>query len=144
MVPGLRVESFTVARGPYELRVHRVIGAPADSRVSHSGWATGPDSSVVSALHALHGWDDGSDSLRAPQGTAYARWAQVPRLAGPAGGTTVHVCLAALTAEPVRLEEAVTGLAVEHGRVQVAWAPDGARSVIAFGPVAVSLLGDGP
>ncbi|MFE3852050.1 DUF2264 domain-containing protein [Streptomyces griseorubiginosus] len=141
MVPGLRVESVTVARGPYELRVHRVTGAPTDSRVVHTGWATGPDGSVVSALHGLHGWDDGVESLRAPQGTAYTRWAQVPRLAGQAGGTTVHVCLAALTAEPVPLDEAVTELVVEHGRVRVRWALDGARSVIGFGPVAVSLLG---
>ncbi|CAM5312197.1 DUF2264 domain-containing protein [Streptomyces aurantiogriseus] len=140
MVPGLRVESVTVARGPYELRVHRVIGAPTDSRVTHTGWATGPDDSVVSALHALHGWDEGSELLRAPQGTAHARWAQVPRLAGQAGGTTVHVSLAALTAEPLPLEEAVTELVVEHGRVQVIWALDGARSVIGFGPMAVSLL----
>ena len=141
MVPGLRVESVTVARGPYELRVHRVIGAPAGSRVTHTGWATGSDDSVVSALHALHGWDDGSELLRAPQGTAHARWARMPRLVGRAGGTTVHVSLAALTAEPVPLEEAVTELVVGNGRVEVVWALDGARSVIGFGPVTVSLLG---
>lgn len=140
MVPGLQVESVTFARGPYELRVHRVVGAPADSRVIQTGWATDPDGSVVSALHGLHGWDDASESLRAPQGTAYARWARIPRLTGPAGGTTVHVSLATLTAEPVPLEEAVTELFVDHGRVQVVWALDGARSVIGFGPVTVSLL----
>ncbi|MFF5138611.1 DUF2264 domain-containing protein [Streptomyces sp. NPDC013157] len=140
MAPGLRVESITVARGPYEVRVHRVVGAPADSRVSHTGWATSPDGSVVSALHGLHGWDDACEPLRAPQGTAYARWARIPRLTGQAGGTTVHVSLATLTAEPVSLEEAVTELVVEHGRVQVIWALDGARSVIGFGPVTVSLL----
>ncbi|MET7320579.1 hypothetical protein [Streptomyces sp. NPDC005549] len=123
--------------------VHRLIGAPASSRVIHTGWATGLDGSVVSALHGLHGlhgWDDGSGTLRAPQGTACTRWAQVSRLAGRARGTTVHVCPAALTAEPLPLEEAVTGRAVEHGRAQVVWALDRARSVIAFGPMVVSLL----
>ncbi|GHB83283.1 hypothetical protein GCM10010306_092400 [Streptomyces umbrinus] len=140
MVPGLRVESVTVARGCYELRVHRVIGAPADSRVSHTGWATDPDGLVVSALRGLHGWDSSSELLHAPQGTAYTRWAQVPRLGGRTAGTTVHVCLAALTAEPVPLEEAVGALVVEDGEVQVTWARDGARSVIGFGPVTVSLV----
>ncbi|GKQ40675.1 hypothetical protein ALMP_71980 [Streptomyces sp. A012304] len=70
-MPGLRVESGTVARDPYELRVHRVIGAPANSRVTQMGWVTGPDDAVVSALHGLHGWDDDFDSPRAPQDTAY-------------------------------------------------------------------------
>ncbi|MFD5315394.1 DUF2264 domain-containing protein [Streptomyces sp. NPDC127098] len=137
MEPGLRVESVTVARGVHELRVHRVIGAPADARVTHTGWATGPDAPVVSALHGLFGWDDAAEPLRAPQGTAYTRWAQVPRLSGPAAGTTVHVSLAALTAEPIPLGEAVTDVVVEDGRVRVTWA-DGARSVIGFGPVTVS------
>ena len=36
MVPGLRVESVTVARGPYELRVHRVVGAPPGARVTQT------------------------------------------------------------------------------------------------------------
>ncbi|MEU6140595.1 DUF2264 domain-containing protein [Streptomyces sp. NPDC047081] len=139
MVPGLRVESVTVARGPYELRVHRVIGAPADSRVTQTGWATGPEQPLVSALHGLLGWDEDA-LIRAPQGTAYTRWAQVPRLAGPAGGTTTHVCLAALGAEPVALDAAVSGVEVNDRGIEVTWASDGARTRVEWAPLAVSLV----
>ncbi|MFJ8360853.1 DUF2264 domain-containing protein [Streptomyces sp. NPDC093984] len=142
MVPGLRVESVTVVRGRYELRVHRVIGAPDGARVTHTGWATGPEEPVVSALHGLHGWDEGPEPVPAPGGTAYARWARVPRLTGRAGGTTVHVCLASLTAEPdpAPLAEAVAGVTVDDDGVEVTWAHDGARSRVGFRPFGVSLL----
>ncbi|MFJ8725958.1 DUF2264 domain-containing protein [Streptomyces sp. NPDC093269] len=142
MAPGLRVESVTVARGRYELRVHRVVGAPDGARVSLTGWATGPDDTAVSALHGLHGWDDGPEPLRAPQGTAWTRWARVPRLGGRAGGTSVHVCLATLTAEaePTPLVDAVAAVAVDGDGVEVTWAGDGARSVVRFRPMSVSLL----
>ncbi|MEW2249207.1 DUF2264 domain-containing protein [Streptomyces sp. NPDC006975] len=139
MVPGLRVESVTVARGPYELRVHRVLGAPAGALVTQTGWATGPQEGLVSALHPLHGFDGPADTVRAPQGTAYTRWAEVPRLTGAAGGTTVHVCLAALgTGGDAGLAGAVTQVSVTDRQVEVVWADDAARTRIAFEPVAVA------
>ncbi|MDL5205688.1 DUF2264 domain-containing protein [Streptomyces sp. ALI-76-A] len=140
MVPGLRVESVTVAHGRYELRVHRVVGAPAGARVTQTGWATGPEEDLVSALHGLHGWSGSAEPARAPQGTAYTRWARVPRLVGRAGGTTVHVGLATLTGEAVTdgPGEAVTSVAVEGAEVEVVWAGGGARTRIAFDPVRVS------
>lgn len=49
MVPGLRVEGVTVAYGRYELRVHRVTGAPEGTRLTHTGWATGPEEALTSA-----------------------------------------------------------------------------------------------
>ncbi|MDT0614938.1 DUF2264 domain-containing protein [Streptomyces lancefieldiae] len=136
MVPGLRVESVTVARGPYELRVHRVVGAPAGSRVTHTGWATGPEEPLVSVLHGLHGWRPEPETVRAPQGTAYAPWAEMPRLSGDAGGTSLHVCLAALTGEPgpVPPAEAVTEVAADDTGVEVTWALDGARTRVSFDP----------
>jgi hypothetical protein len=140
MVPGLRVESVTVARGPYELRVHRVAGAPAGTRVTHTGWAVGPEEPLVSALHGLHGWDAGPQRVRAPQGTAYTPWAEVPRLSGAAGGTSLHVCLAALTGGPGPgpLADAVTGVVAEGDVVEVVWADGGARTRVTFGPVRVT------
>ncbi|AJP05346.1 hypothetical protein TU94_31945 [Streptomyces cyaneogriseus subsp. noncyanogenus] len=140
MVPGLRVESVTVACGPYELRVHRVAGAPAGSRVTHTGWATGPDEPLVSALHGLHGWDPEPETLRAPHGTACTRWARVPCLSGEAGGTSVHVCLAALAAEPGPgpLADAVTEVVADGREVLVVWADGGARTRIRFDPVRVA------
>jgi hypothetical protein len=142
MVPGLRVESVTVVRGHCELRVHRVVGAPAGARVTHTGWATGPDEPVVSALHGLYGWDEGPEAVRAPQGTAWTRWAQVPRLSGPAGGTSVHVALACLTAGsgPAPLADAVAGVVADGDGVEVIWACDGARTRVEFRPLRVSLI----
>ncbi|MEV0638330.1 DUF2264 domain-containing protein [Streptomyces sp. NPDC050619] len=140
MVPGLRVESVTVAHGRYELRVHRVVGAPADCRVTQTGWATGPDEGLVSALHGLHGWGGAAETVRAPQGTAFTRWAQVPRLVGRAEGTSVHVCLATLTAEPAptALEHVITAVAVDGADVEVTWAEGGTRTRISFEPLNVT------
>ncbi|MFD1831294.1 DUF2264 domain-containing protein [Streptomyces desertarenae] len=139
MVPGLRVESVTVARGPYELRVHRVVGAPAGARVTHTGWATGPEEDLVSALHPLHGWDPAPETVRAPQGTAWTRWARMPRLTGAADGTAPYACLAVLTTGPgpVPLAEAVTATTADATGVEVVWA-GGARTRVAFDPVRVT------
>ncbi|GGS78574.1 MULTISPECIES: DUF2264 domain-containing protein [Streptomyces] len=140
MVPGLRVESVTVAVGAYELRAHRVSGAPAGARVIQTGWATGPGEDLVSGLHGLLGLGADPEWLRAPQGTAYTRWARVPRVTGPAGGTSLHVCLAALTGEPDPrpLREAVTEVVPDGTRgVEVLWA-DGARTRVSFSPAEVT------
>ncbi|MFC8420268.1 DUF2264 domain-containing protein [Streptomyces sp. NPDC057236] len=140
MVPGLRVESVTVARGRHELRVHRVVGAPEGSRLTHTGWATGPEEPLTSALYGLHGWDDPSPTpVRAPQGTAWTRWAHVPRLTGGCAGTSVHVGLASLTADAdaAPLSEAVEEVRVDDGTVEVAWAGGTARTRITFEPVEV-------
>ncbi|MEU9188938.1 DUF2264 domain-containing protein [Streptomyces sp. NPDC048484] len=149
MVPGLRVESVTVARGPYELRVHRVVGAPPGAHLSHTGWATGPQEPLISALHGLHGWSSEPETVRAPQGTAFVPWAEMPRLAGRADGTSLYVCLAALTGEPgpgplsppappAPLPEAVTRVLAHDTGVEVVWAEDGACTRISFDPVGVT------
>ncbi|MGW6008584.1 DUF2264 domain-containing protein [Streptomyces sp. NPDC055210] len=140
MVPGLRVESVTVVRGPYELRVHRVVGAPPGARLTHTGWATGPQEPLVSALHGLHGWSPEPETVRAPQGTAYVPWAQLPRLAGETDGTSVHVSLAALTGEPGPgpLAEAVTQVVADDAGVEVVWADGGVRTRVSFEPVRVT------
>lgn len=137
--PGLRVESVTVVRGRYELRVHRVLGAPPGARVEETGWATGPGSSVTSALHGLHGWES-RDEVRAPQGTAYTPWAVLPRLGADAEGTVVLVALASLTAEPgaAALDTVVSGVNVDGDTVEVCWAEDAATTRVAFGPVTVT------
>ncbi|MFC9856338.1 MULTISPECIES: DUF2264 domain-containing protein [unclassified Streptomyces] len=147
-VPGLRVESVTVVRGRYELRVHRVLGAPDGARVEQTGWATGPGDGVRSQLHGLHGWETAED-VRAPQGTAFTRWAALPRLAADARGTVLLVALASLTAEPdaTGLDTVVTGVEVNGGGVEVTWADgaggdpavDGSRTRIAFGAATVTV-----
>ncbi|WNF30681.1 DUF2264 domain-containing protein [Streptomyces sp. C11-1] len=135
-VPGLRVESVTVARGRHELRVHRVLFAPDGARAELTGWATGPGGPVRSQLLGLHGWDTAeAEDVRAPQGTAFTRWAAVPRLAADVTGTAVLVALASLTAEPdaAPLDGVVDRVEVTGDTVTVHWAEDEARARIAFG-----------
>jgi len=142
MVPGLRVESVVVARGGLELRVHRVIGAPYGAQVQQTGWATGADEALRSALHPLHGWT-GQDEVRAPMGTAFVPWARVPRLTAEASGTTLYAALATLTAEqepapePGSLAAAVTDVTVETNSLAVRWADDGSVTRITFEPLSV-------
>ncbi|MCX4843751.1 DUF2264 domain-containing protein [Streptomyces sp. NBC_00893] len=139
MVPGLRVESVTVVRGRYELRVHRVLDAPDGARVEQTGWATGRDDALASELHGLHGWES-RDEVRAPQGTAYTPWAVVPRLSASATGSVVLVALASLTAEPgtAPLDSVVDAVTVDGDVVEVHWAQDGTTTRIGFEPVAVT------
>lgn len=137
-VPGLRVESVTVVRGRYELRVHRVLGAPAGSLAEQTGWATDPGGEVRSALRGLHGWA-GREEVRAPQGTAFTGWAVLPRLAAEVEGTTVLVALASLTANPEAAgpDVAVSGVDVDGDTVEVRWADGGAVTRIGFAPLEV-------
>jgi hypothetical protein len=127
MVPGLRVESVTVARGAWELRVHRVLGAPAGAEFWQTGWAT----ELPSALFPLHGWDS-ADEIRAPQGTAFVPWALIPRLTG-----TSPLCasVAILGAEPDSVPGSV--VAIRPSGLTVCW-DDATLTSVDFGPVSVS------
>ncbi|MCX4781919.1 DUF2264 domain-containing protein [Streptomyces sp. NBC_01264] len=145
MVPGLRVESVTFVRGPHELRVHRVSGAPygaqREARVEQTGWATGPGEPLRSELHPVYGWE-ARDEARAPAGTAFTRWASMPRLTAEADGTRLYAALAALTGEPdpAPTAEAVTVVTADEGSIEVRWAHDGSLTRIAFGPLSVEHL----
>ncbi|MFK4070793.1 DUF2264 domain-containing protein [Streptomyces sp. NPDC029674] len=132
MVPGLRVESVTVARGRYELRVHRVSGAPPGARVTQTGWAAPPGGPVHSALHGLHGWT-AEDEVRAPHGTAYARSVDVPRLTAEVTGPALFAALATLTAEPdpVPLSEAARVVRAASDSIELHWS-DGCRTRVRF------------
>ncbi|MFF1412139.1 DUF2264 domain-containing protein [Streptomyces sp. NPDC058289] len=140
-VPGLRVESVTFVRGPHELRVHRVYGAPYGARVEQTGWATGPEEPLRSELHPLHGWEE-RDEARAPAGTAFTRWASVPRLTAEGGGTRLYAALVALTGEtgPEPMTEMVTGVTADRGSIEVGWTQDGSLTRIAFEPLRVEHL----
>ncbi|SDY06508.1 hypothetical protein SAMN05421504_104395 [Amycolatopsis xylanica] len=127
MVPGLRVESLTVARGVHELRVHRVIGAPPGARVELTGWATGAE--AVSSLRPLQGWTD-EDEVVAPQGTAYTAWARMPRLTGDASAG-LFVALATLSAD------ALPDTPTTFTDLTFTW-PDGVTTHLALEPLGVS------
>ncbi|WP_066944615.1 DUF2264 domain-containing protein [Streptomyces lushanensis] len=166
VVPGLRVESVTVVRGRYELRVHRVSGAPPGARVRQTGWATsastgtgtgtgddngegpgggpGGGDGVRSALLGLYGWES-ADEQRAPHGTAFTRWAHVPRLTAQAEGTALFAALATLTGEPgaISLSEAVSTVrtaGVDGSTIEVTWADDGSTTRVGFDPLTVGHL----
>jgi hypothetical protein len=136
MVPGLRVESVTVARGRHELRIHRVIGAPHGARVTLTGWAT---QALRSELTGVHGWDE-ADQVRAPEGTAYEPWVRMPRLSADVQGTAVLVALAALGADADTgtppLAAAVAEVTWADGELRVRWA-DGPQTVVTFEPLRV-------
>lgn len=121
--------------------MHRVLGAPDGARAELTGWATDPGGTVRSRLWGLHGWEAPED-VRAPQGTAFARWATVPRLAADVTGTVVLAALASLTADPEadpEPAEVVGRVGVAGDTVEVRWAQDGARTRITFGGAAVTV-----
>jgi hypothetical protein len=127
MVPGLRVESVTVARGARELRVHRVTGMPFGAHVEETGWAT----ELESDLFPLHGWVS-RDEVRAPQGTAFTPWVLIPRLTAPGDG--LYAAVATLGAEePVAIEVAESTAT----SLTVRW-DDGTLTRVAFDPVVIS------
>jgi hypothetical protein len=130
-VPGLRVESVTVARGQCDVRVNRVVGAPHGATVEQTGWATGPDEPPRSALRPLAGWVT-QDEPRAPAGTAFTRLATVPRLAAPAADG-VYVAMATLTSEDGHPPSARVGGDV----VEIEW-PDGVVVRVGFAPLSVT------
>jgi hypothetical protein len=155
-VPGLRVESVTFVRGRFELRVHRVTGAPPGALVRLTGWATGPRDAVRGELRGLYGWHTAEPAwLRAPAGTACTRWALLPELSGEAGsgkpgtsgGTALFAALAALTGEEAResagLGEAAEVISAGPASLRVRWRADGALTRIGFAPLSVAVEGEG-
>jgi hypothetical protein len=133
MRPGLRVESLTLARGPWELRVHRVIAAPCGSRVELTGWAASDD--LQSELFPLHGWE-ATDEARAPHGTAFTPWATMPRLTGDVEGTALLVALAILTADPRPPSPPL--VEVPDGELILVHWRDGRHTRIALDPLVVT------
>jgi hypothetical protein len=85
----------------------------------------------LSAFHPLSGWTD-ADEVRAPEGTAFTRWAVVPRLTGAGGG--IYAALATLSVEAVPLAAEVTE--VTDSTIKVRWAT-GAVTSVAFDPLTV-------
>jgi hypothetical protein len=128
--PGLRVDSVVLVEGRHELRIHRVRGAPAGTRVEQTGWATAAP--LRSVLRPVHGWT-GSDELPAPAGTAYTAWASVPRLTATVEGTGIFVALAVLGAAP---DDVPVDVDVGADRVTVRWL--WTATLVAFRPFAVS------
>jgi hypothetical protein len=147
----VRVETASLVRGPWELRVHRVT-APAGWAVRDGGYAladsrppsvhTGRSSALVSrpdgltsVAVGLHGFGEAA-AARAIDANAYGACSATPYLTAPAhpGDSAVYVSLVALTgdrADPDALAESVA-VTVDGDRVGVTF-PDGERVDLELG-----------
>ncbi|MFI1292710.1 DUF2264 domain-containing protein [Streptomyces sp. NPDC020792] len=148
-LPGMEdefpIESTSVLRGPWELRVHRVRApegvtvreggyAVADVVRPHSeqgpGWAlTRTESGLTSAVAALYGWDEETGVAREVEANAYGPHSATPylRAVRHPGGESVHVTLVVLTRDvvhPWALRESIMCTREDDGRVTVTF-PDG-------------------
>ncbi|MGP3990369.1 DUF2264 domain-containing protein [Streptomyces sp. 3N207] len=137
--PSLRVESVTVVRGRWEVRAHRVVGAPAGTRIRLTGWAAGeaPGTDLL-PLHGLAA----ADPLRAPHGTAYARWVRVPVVEGEVSGTGVCAAAAVLGDSTGSAAPRVS-VAEGTAALEIAWGDGGGRVRVTFDPPAVEEAGAG-
>jgi hypothetical protein len=147
----VRVETASVVRGPWEVRVHRVSG-PSGCAVRDGGYAVAdtaplsedigrhwaavrrPDglTSIAVALHGLRS----AAVARAMDANAYGACSATPYLtaARHPGGSAVYVSLVALTGdrvEPAALRRSVT-VSVTGDRVKVRF-PDGERIEVELG-----------
>ncbi|WP_345476742.1 DUF2264 domain-containing protein [Nesterenkonia rhizosphaerae] len=141
--PGLRVTSVCLVSGIYELRIHRVEGAPAESAAESTGWAVPRGRSkdpVTGLLVALAGWEH-TDEVVAPAGTAYASSATVTRLRRLSGADGLYVSIAALTGgdHEADVSQAIEDLRVSEDAVTFRWRGDTADSTVRFRPFSVDL-----
>ncbi|MGW0821406.1 DUF2264 domain-containing protein [Streptomyces sp. NPDC002845] len=146
---GHRIETTSVVRGPWEVRVHRVEG-PRGAVVREGGWAladddrppeeaTGPGwawawrpDGLGSAVVALHGWDmEVSGAVaHARDANAYGVHSATPHLLLPVhpGGSRLLVTLVVLGTDP---EDALKASArvTADGAVRIRF-PDGAEEEV--------------
>nr|WP_199035381.1 DUF2264 domain-containing protein [Glycomyces salinus] len=147
----VRVETASVVRGPWEVRISRVT-ASAGTTVRDGGhslahesrptarsgdaWSlvTRPDG-LGSAMVALHGYQT-AGVARAASANAFGPCSAAPCLSAPdhPGGTTIHASLAVLTGDrldPAALAESVRA-EVDGDQVTVRF-PDGERVEVTLG-----------
>jgi hypothetical protein len=145
------VETASVVRGPWEVRVHRIT-APAGVAIRDGGYAVAdrrppsvhrgdswtrvqrPDG-LASAVVSLHGFT-AAGVARAVAANAFGPCSATPYLAatGHPGGTTLYVSLVMLTGDRVAPEALRESLLteVEGDRVRVTF-PDGERIEVSLG-----------
>ena len=140
VLPSVRIESVTAARGRAEVRITRAVGLRPGSALRLSGWAVAgarpesltsridgaevtiaqADGLLTSQLVGIVGWTTASTAI-APHGTAFGRWAVVPELRAVSTAAPM-VAIASLTAE--LLPEPATTLAtvsVDGAVVVIDW-----------------------
>lgn len=155
VLPSARIESVLAARGPVEVRIHRLRNVPPGTPVRLAGWAPAseiPEGLVVevsdvaarvsvvgdvplaSELVGVAGWSRAA-TANAPGGTAFGPWAVVPELFGETANgtlpTTTVVALARLTGDPGvgALADAAV-VTVDGALVTIDWKVGGAKTRI--------------
>jgi hypothetical protein len=149
VLPQGRIESLVVARGAWEVHIHRLRAVPAGIPVTVTGWALAAATpqeldpavdgltvavrtdATATRLLGHHGWTEASVQ-RAPQGTAFGAWALVPTLRGTVVPGELLACASTLTASHGAAAPAVE---VDGSAVAVAW-PDGARTTCTWNAAA--------
>lgn len=115
----ITVETAAVARGPFEIRVHRVT-APAGHTVRDGGYAV-PAGGPVSRITPLHGWRRAGVST-ALASNAYGPDAATPYLEGDhPGGVALYASLVMLGGDPA---DTAVDARVDGERVTITF-PDG-------------------
>lgn len=149
-----RVETVSVVRGAWEVRVHR-LDVPSDTPVREGGWAVADDAAppdvhtgaaravarradgLTSALVGLHGWDDaGASVVRAVGTNAVGHHSATPVLQLPRSGPLL-VTLVMLSADPRTPLTGASATVAADGTVEVRF-PDGGVERVPAG------LSDGP
>lgn len=141
LLPQARIESLVVARGAWEVHVHRLRAVPAGVPVTVTGWALAAATPQDLDLHVdgvavalrtgatatrligCRGFDS-AEVQRAPQGTAYGAWALVPTLRGTVVPGELLVTASTLTAAPGSVAPEIE---VAGADVSIGW-PDGGRT----------------
>jgi hypothetical protein len=141
VLPQGRIESLVIARGAWEVYVHRLRSVPADIPVMVTGWALAAATphdldwhvdgvavalrtdATETRLIGCHGFV-AAELQRAPQGTAYGAWALVPTLRGTVVPGELLVSASALTSAP---DAPTPEVEVEGAELAVGW-PDGGRT----------------
>jgi hypothetical protein len=147
-VRNVRVDSLTLARGAWEVTVHRVCGAKPGTPVRHGGWPVGSDDpaelvastesphrvvvgtrALQSCLHLLLGFDDVTvdrGQAQTPHGrhsaVPVARGVVSPPRTGRGGADGGRFATAScLSADPGRVDERLIALREEPARLGVDW-----------------------
>jgi hypothetical protein len=153
VLPQGRIESLVVARGAWEVHVHRLRAVPAGIPVTVTGWALAAASpqdldphvdgvavtlrtdATATRLIGCHGFD-AAEVQRAPQGTAYGAWALVPTLRGPVVPGELLVSASTLTAAP---DAGAPEVEVAGSEVAISW-PGGGHTTCNWTTAAPAVL----
>ncbi|MFF6784169.1 DUF2264 domain-containing protein [Streptomyces sp. NPDC012510] len=139
---GHRVETVSVVRGPWEVRVHR-LDAPPGTVVREGGWAVADDAAppvgesgpgsralarrvdgLTSAIVGLHGWSGDGAVVSARDTNAYGLHSATPVLEGSAA--PVLVTLVMLSGDPCASHAGASATIDDDGTVDICF-PDGTR-----------------